>query len=828
MKDANGGVAATAWLSAAVVEGNKVTFTFEMNAAVTKTGTYTFEIPAGVIKSVDGEEFAGQTFTFNVEEPVVDGPLVPTDINTGYNDYNFSQIKLTFDENITVEDCEVYATVYNENGEEVLVFDKKNTGYGTTSKFVTFSSKTYGAMVETPGTYKIVVTAKITGESGRICQNFEYERVVTKAPVEIYKEYEDWSATYTDEDFIPVETAIEINNAEEISIDQSKKVTMTVGETVYEAETFLEGNIISMYFNIVEFVEGTYTLTIPAGFYTYDGIANEEEVRTFTYAKPAPITVVSITPAPGVVESIEAIEVTLSDPETVVYQAMLTDNNGNEYFLMNIAETGIKLVPVDMMTYEAAIITEPGTYTLDLSELANISGETKFTWTIEEKAPSLNETVIFDFTNNAWAIPTMAETNYSGVKTANEYTDGTKSIKIDPTANGGNFYYDNGFLRIAKPGSKITLPTFDFAVEKIEVVGHSSGTSYANVDMNVYVGEDAVSTACIGTAATSTFEITAENQAAGNVYELVIGSNGGNYSSIMYITYIKVYPADNKLEAPEFDLASGVYVGTQTVNVHSATADLEGVTNVTYYYTTNGNEPTVEDEEAVDGVITVENSCTVKAIVELTYGDKVYVSASSAVEFIISEEVTYHRAVAVESGSYFIAANGNVAAPLANNVLPAVETTINGNDLTEAAYYAITLEETAEGGTYYIKDVNGNYIYTSSMYGTSGPKLSSNGTHTPMSSWTITIAEDENSTATIVSEGLTLVYDTVAGVFKVTESVSDEMVLPTLYGTQATCIENVITNGEAIESIYDLNGRKIEEITQPGIYIVNGKKVFVK
>ena len=97
-----------------------------------------------------------------------------------------------------------------------------------------------------------------------------------------------------------------------------------------------------------------------------------------------------------------------------------------------------------------------------------------------------------------------------------------------------------------------------------------------------------------------------------------------------------------------------------------------------------------------------------------------------------------------------------------------------------------------------------------------------------MSSWTITIAEDENSTATIVSEGLTLVYDTVAGVFKVTESVSDEMVLPTLYGTQATCIENVITNGEAIESIYDLNGRKIEEITQPGIYIVNGKKVFVK
>ena len=82
-------------------------------------------------------------------------------------------------------------------------------------------------------------------------------------------------------------------------------------------------------------------------------------------------------------------------------------------------------------------------------------------------------------------------------------------------------------MNISKPGTKIILPALGFAVEKIEVVSHSSGTSYANVDMNVYVGETAVSTPCIGTAATSTFEIAAENQAAGNVYELVIGSNGG-------------------------------------------------------------------------------------------------------------------------------------------------------------------------------------------------------------------------------------------------------------------------------------------------------------
>ena len=459
------------------------------------------------------------------------------------------------------------------------------------------------------------------------------------------------------------------------------------------------------------------------------------------------------------------------------------------------------------------------------------AGQT-FTFQVEAPAPTLNETVIFDFVNGEWEIPTMEDNNYSSIKTAGEYTDGTKTINIDPTANGGSYIYDSkGFLNISKPGTKITLPAFGFAVEKIEVVGHSSGTSYANVDMNVYVGDNAVSTACIGTATTSTFEIAAENQAAGNVYELVIGSNGGNYSSVMYITYIKVYPAENKLEAPVIDLESGVYVGAQTVNVHSATAELEGVTNVTYYYTTDGNEPTVEDEET-DGEITIEESCTLKVIVELTYGDKTYVSASTSAEYIISEAVTYHRAVAVESGSYFLAANGHVAAPLANNVLPAVETTINGDDLTEAAYYAITLEETAEGGTYYIKDVNGNYIYTSSMYGTSGPKLSSNGAYIPMSSWTITVADDENSTATIVSEGLTLVYDTVAGVFKVTDSISSDMILPTFYGTHATGIDGIYgdkLNGMNVnEGIYDLQGRKIETVTKGGIYIIDGKKVLVK
>ena len=37
-----------------------------------------------------------------------------------------------------------------------------------------------------------------------------------------------------------------------------------------------------------------------------------------------------------------------------------------------------------------------------------------------------------------------------------------------------------------------------------------------------------------------------------------------------------------------------------------------------------------------------------------------------------------------------------------------------------------------------------------------------------------------------------------------------------------------ITAGDVEKTIYDITGRRVEKITNAGIYIVNGKKVLVK
>lgn len=114
---------------------------------ITVPDTYTYTIPAGAIKSVDGEDLPETTITFTVDGtfPVVSYSPVETT--------SLEQIELTFDK--VIEDMTIYYDwwICNEEGDAVAYVD---WGSGRGSKTVTLGLNT---PITTPGIYSLRIFA---------------------------------------------------------------------------------------------------------------------------------------------------------------------------------------------------------------------------------------------------------------------------------------------------------------------------------------------------------------------------------------------------------------------------------------------------------------------------------------------------------------------------------------------------------------------------------------------------------------------------------------------------------------------------------------------
>lgn len=116
--------------------------------------------------------------------------------------------------------------------------------------------------------------------------------------------------------------------------------------------------------------------------------------------------------------------------------------------------------------------------------------------------------VTYDFTGNDWSVSNGTLTN------------GTVSF----TGEGGtNFKMNGGYFMMGKNGAYITFPTYSSPVSKIVVTGNSGGSSA--VKMNIFVGNDDVSTETQGCTGTNTYDIASGYQDAGTVYTLKVTSN---------------------------------------------------------------------------------------------------------------------------------------------------------------------------------------------------------------------------------------------------------------------------------------------------------------
>lgn len=137
-----------------------------------------------------------------------------------------------------------------------------------------------------------------------------------------------------------------------------------------------------------------------------------------------------------------------------------------------------------------------------------------------------------DYEGNPWKIPT------SYCKDPTTFTNGTYTIILTPGESKGfklAKVSGNGDLQMGNKNASITLPAFNFDVEKIVVVPPSSGGN-KSVTQNVYVDEVAVSTQTIGCQTKKEYQIKEEYQKSGNRYVIRVTN-----SNLTHIRKIQIY-----------------------------------------------------------------------------------------------------------------------------------------------------------------------------------------------------------------------------------------------------------------------------------------------
>lgn len=306
-----------------------------------------------------------------------------------YNLHELPGVKLLFSEAVVsaslAEGETSYAYVLDADGDRVLELDK--LGYISGSlKYVSLTNKD-GKKVTVAGEYKVVVTATVKSASGKVYAGGECSMSVGVPPVEINIDAILWNTLSK----IPTTINLTITNAEDIVLDATKKATYTVDNVVYEAAATLTDNVITLSFDEnCDFIEGEYVFNVPVGMFTCDGVENEEKVENFTYVKPIPLTVVSVTPTEGALKSIATIKVQFNQEITPLWEFELGGRvfvRSNGDLATNIVVYTAYIYDVPNSAYIESPVTEPGEYLFDIAnvvEEALADGEqATYTWVIE-------------------------------------------------------------------------------------------------------------------------------------------------------------------------------------------------------------------------------------------------------------------------------------------------------------------------------------------------------------------------------------------------------------------------------------------------------------
>lgn len=337
-------------------------------------GTYSYTIPAGVIKSVDGDEFPETTFTFSIVGTFSLASYSPTETTS------LEKIELTFDKEITevkmpnggLTITDFYWSQFFNIKNEVTISDDKKT--------VTLELET---PITTPGQYfmdlyqGVFISADAISNGASLSFN-----VIDPTP--------SFETNYKDGDKVKeLGSTFEITfkNVNEVKLVQETLSVFLPGGGEVEGTATLKDNKITVSFNQEFTEEGEYLFFIPKGMFTMDGVANEERsvtVTLFTF-EITPLEIVSVTPQVGKVDKIDKIVITFNqliapsyDENWQVISQEIDLVCGEQVYTLtyapetwNVTNELVYLVNAEWngFEYAATPITADGTYTLNLADI---------------------------------------------------------------------------------------------------------------------------------------------------------------------------------------------------------------------------------------------------------------------------------------------------------------------------------------------------------------------------------------------------------------------------------------------------------------------------
>ena len=250
---------------------------------------------------------------------------------------------------------------------------------------------------------------------------------------------------------------------------------------------------------------------------------------------------------------------------------------------------------------------------------------------------ALAQEVTLDFTKNTWGLPT----DYT--KTAATYSNGTYKISFGASSNGHKF--GGSYLIFGKSGATLSLPAFDFDVEKIVITGNKNASD--SVKQNIFVGDKAASTETTGAKGTNTYEIAEAYQAAGNIYTLKV-LNSRNTQ----VTKIEIYKKGG-VEKTSTTVSFGADYDGKTISLkpgESFTAPAATLTPAeagTLAYSSSNTE--VATVDATTGAVTLTGTTGKTTITAAFAGNDTYAASSASYTLSVAEALSLTGAGTKES-----------------------------------------------------------------------------------------------------------------------------------------------------------------------------------